>query len=161
MKKILMAALTASALSATPAMAQTVQTYAVTGTVNALCSISGATTAINFGTLTNTTGGFALQNASPSVTDSGAYCNQASTTVSIAHTNLTTTATSAGFTNTVVITPAISTPQHPTQIVGDVGPVALGAFTGLTVYATAANPGVPLVAGVYNGTITVTLAPSS
>jgi hypothetical protein len=158
MKKLLMTAAALSALAASPAMAATTANYDVTGTVAAACSISASGT-LAFGSLasgaTNTT------LTTQSSTDAAAFCNQAATTVTVAHTNMTTGASApTGFTNTVAFTPRIAT--QATTLTGDqTAGTALGAFNTLTVSAIPTQPTANLVAGSYSGSITITLAPNS
>ena len=163
MKKILMAALTASALSATPAMAQTA-TYAVTGSVASVCSAS-ATGTIAFGSLISSVTGFLTATSQPATADSGAFCNGAGTTVQVGHNDLVNTTTTqsgaapTGFTNTVTFTPKVVTSNktfNNNQALGTL----IGAFNGLTVTAENLSAGgdKPL-AGSYSGSITITLSP--
>ena len=160
MKKLLMAATAASALAASPALAATTADYAVTGNVAAVCSVTAAGT-VDFGALTGTNGAYSNSGISTEVTDSAAYCNQAATTVTISHTNLTTTTTGtlpATFTTTVVITPVVTADSGA---FGDVTGGTIGAFSSLKVKATATAPTLKLIAGAYTGSITITLSPAS
>jgi hypothetical protein len=172
MKKILMAAVAVSALSATPAMAQTgpSQTYTFDGTVAARCVITGASL-VSFGALTDESGAY-TSGASEDSVDSEAYCNQASTTATIKHTNLTTdSAASLGFTNVIPMSAALSTPQGASVVDETVASGTdesagttdeVNAFTGLKVTATLGSIGsAKLVAGTYEGSITVTLTPTT
>jgi hypothetical protein len=171
MKKLLMAAVAVSALVATPAMAATEQTYTFDGTVAAICTINGASL-VNFGALTDLNGAYTGNSTSQTATDTNAYCNQAATTASIKHTNLVTTNTAtAGFTNVIPMSASLTTAQSVTLAdatnasgtgtsAGSSG--TLGGFTGLSVTATLGSIGSDkLVAGTYNGSITVTLTPTS
>lgn len=162
MKKLLMAAAAASALAAAPALAATTADYAVTGSVAAVCSVT-ATGTVAFGALTSGTGAYTNSGTSTEATDSSAYCNQAATTVEITHTNLSTTTTGtipSTFTNTVVITPVVTT-DGPTLTGDKAAGTAIGAFSLLKVKATAATPSLKLIAGAYTGSITITLSPAS
>lgn len=161
MKKMMMAMLAASAAFATPAMAATSATYSVTGNVNAICSISAGVT-LDFGNLTDASGAFS-NSASPEATDANAYCNQAATTIQIAHSDMTTAgAASSGFTNVVGFTPVVT--ASSATFTGDkAAGTLIGAFSSLKVKAQSAAPsgGLKLVAGSYSGSITLTLTPAS
>lgn len=160
MKKILMAAVAASAIASSPAMAAVASTYDVTGSVAGVCSIS-ATGSIDFGALTDGTGAYSNTGTSTEATDSTAYCNQAATTVTITHTNLSTAASApTNFTNTVAFTPVVTTQQ--VTLTGDKpAGTLIGAFDVFKVKATATTPSLKLVAGNYSGSITITLAPTT
>lgn len=161
MKKLMMAALAASTLLATPAMAATTASYDVTASVAAVCSISATGAVLDFGALTDASGNFS-NTAAPETTDSAAYCNQASTKVAVSHTSLTNTVTApTGFTNIVTYTPVLTT--QATTLTGDQTVGAIGAFTTLKVKASsaAATGGAKLVAGSYTGAISITLTPAS
>lgn len=158
MKKLLMAATAASALAASPALAQTTAVYGVTGNVAASCSIT-ATGTLAFGSLA--TGATNATLATQSSTDSAAFCNQAQTTVTVTHADMTTSASApSGFTNTVVFTPEIQT-QATTLNGNQAALTTLGAFNTLTVRAIPTQPTLNLVAGSYAGSITITLSPAS
>ena len=163
MKKLLMAAVAASALVATPAMAQ-VSTYTVSGSVASICSASPTGT-IAFGSLINASTGFLSATSQPATADTGAFCNGAGTTVQVAHVDLVNTTTTqsgaapAGFTKTVTFTPKVVTSVG--ALSGDQAALtALGAFNGITVTAENLSAGgnKPL-AGAYSGSITITLSP--
>ena len=166
MKKMMMAALAASTLLATPAMAaDTVSVHAVTGSVTAICSAAAAAT-LAFGALTDASG--TLNATSQTVSDPTAYCNGAGTTVTVAHASLINTNVApslvtsppSGFTGTVTFVPEIV--AGATTLTGDKAALtALGAFSGISVTAkTLAASGKPL-AGNYAGSITVTLTPGT
>ena len=137
-------------------------TYDVTANVAAACSISTGQT-LAFGTLTDASLGNAAV-VTNVVTDSAAYCNQASTTMTVSHTNITTGGTPAvgsGFTNQVNYTPVVTINGNS---YGDVVGQLVGTFSSLIVKATTpvGVNGTKLVAGSYaNGAITITLAPMS
>jgi hypothetical protein len=165
----------ASGALASPAQAANTATYAMTGSVTTICT-AGAGGTLAFGTLINgTTGATSVQTPNPTSTDNTAFCNQANTTVRVQRTDLTTTsAASAGFTNTLLITTAkVTSPQNSTGITdnsatgGGTSPGisgTLGAFTQLTVTAAAGagSGGNSLVANnTYTGTVTITLTPTS
>ena len=166
---------------ASPAMAATTSTYAMAGSVTAICTVAAAGTTLSFGTLTDSTGVTSVQTANPFQADGTAFCNQAKTTVLVQRTNLISSALpSSGFTNTLLITNAkVVSPQNATGIT-DISALAgagtsagtsgtLGAFNILTVSALAgaASGGLSLVAGTvaagtaYAGTVTITLTPTS
>jgi len=171
MKKLPIAAVGLAAMASTPAMAAagTSQTYTFNGHVDALCSISGAA-AVDFGALTDGSGNYANPGAK-TATDTGANCNQAGTTATIKHTDLTTSnPATTGFTNIVPLSASLSTDQgvtiaDTTNASGSTASTGTGgtikAFTGLTVTATPGTPTARLVAGSYSGTVTVTLTPSA
>ena len=161
-KKLLLAAVAVSAIAATPAMAaDTVALCGISGSVGEVCSAS-ATGSIAFGALTDGTGTLNVT-SKDAAADTGAYCNGAGTTITIAHTNLvhsTGAGTApAGFTKTVTFVPEVD--AGATTKTGDIGPVALGAFSGLTVRAKslATSASAKPLAGSYSGSITVTLTP--
>jgi hypothetical protein len=162
MKKIITAAVAVSALSVSPAMAQTVSTYTVTGSVASICSAS-LTGAIPFGSLINPSTGFLSATSATATADTGAFCNGAGTTVEIGHSDLTnTTSTGAaptGFTKTVTFTPKVET-SVGTLSGNKTAGTSLGAFNGITVTAENLSAGgnKPL-AGDYSGSITITLSP--
>ncbi len=170
MKKLMLAAAVLTVVTATPAMAApgTSQTYTFTGSVAALCSISGQTT-VSFGALTDANGVYANPGAKDS-TDSGAYCNQSNTTATITHTNLVNSiAPASGFTNIVPMSASLTTDQttlaDATAATGagtSSGSTAtIGGFSSLKVTATPGTPSTKLEAGTYNGSITVVLSPAS
>lgn len=167
MKKLLMAAVAASALAATPALADTVSTYAVTGSVGEVCSANTSGT-IAFGALTDGNGALTATSQSANA-DTGAYCNGAATTVEVTHSDLKNTTVAAGlvtsppsgFTGTVSFVPEVV--AGATTITGDkASGTSLGAFSGLTVSATSLSAGgsKPL-AGSYSGSIVITLTPGA
>lgn len=157
-KLITVAAVAALAMGSSPAFAADA-TYTLTATVSSSCSVSAGTT-LAFGNLESTPGTFSPATATPSRTDSAAYCNQAGTTVDIAATPLATTnAAGTGFTNTLVVTPTITTPQGVTLNAGTAQ--AIGSFTGMTIAATLTSPTSKLVSGTYAGSITITLHPAA
>lgn len=168
MKKFLMAAVALTALTATPAMAAEEQTYTFDGTVASICTISGATK-VAFGALTDGNGAYNKSAATATATDSGAYCNQGLTTAAVKHTNLVNAvAASSGFTNVVPMSASLATTQgasiNDTSAAGSATGTSgtIGAFTGLSVTATLGSIGTDkLVAGTYDGSITVTLTPTS
>jgi len=158
MRKWMMAALAASTVAATPALAGTTATYTVNGSVDAACSISASGT-LDFGKLTDATGAFS-NTAAPSSADGNAYCNQAATTVTVAHTDLTTSGTpTTGFTNDVTYTPVLITSDR--TLTGNQTNATIGAFSSLTVKAQNAAASAKLVAGSYSGTISITLTPAT
>ena len=175
MKAILMTAAAFAALAAATPASATVPAgaaYSFDGSVAALCSIAGNASSVTFGALTDTNGAYTGAATSQQSTDTSAYCNQASTTATIQHTNLFTSNTaSTGFTNVVPMSASLSTTQgaslsDATSATGTGTSVGsngtIGAFTGLKVTATLGTIGSnKLVAGSYSGTITVTLTPSS
>jgi len=162
MKKILMAAVALATLGATPAMAaDSVAVYTVTGTVGAICS-ANTTGTIAFGNLVDSTG--TLNATTKEASDTGAYCNGVGTTVKVAHANLTkknyTDTPPSGFVSVVSFVPEIV--AGATTLTGDqASGTSLGAFSGLTVRATAPSvtTGTKPLAGDYEGSITVTLSP--
>ena len=160
MKKILMAAVALTAVTATPAFAaDTVATYSVSGNVDAICS-ANATGTIALGNLVDANG--TLNVSTGSASDTGAYCNGAGTTIQVAHASLTTGgAAAAGFTNTLTFTPKVT--AGATVFTGDQGAATpLGSFSGLTVEVTGLSAGSNKpVAGNYSGSITVTLSPGA
>lgn len=164
MKKLMTSAAVVAMLGATPAFAAgPTQTYNFDATVAAVCTISGAGTTVHFGALTDGAGAYTGGTTSKTATDSNAYCNQAGTKATISHVALTNTNTATtGFTNIVNFTPSLATTEGGTLITGDDATgTTLGAFSGLSVSAQLQAPTSKLVAGTYNGSITVTLAPQS
>lgn len=170
MKKLLIAAAAFTAMTATSATAGT--SYSFDGSVAALCSISGHAGSVSFGALTDGNGAYTASGSAEDAADDNAYCNQANTEASITHTNLfTTNGASSGFTNVIPMSAALSTTNggslSDSTSASGTGTSAgssgtIGAFTGLKVTATLGSIGSDkLVAGTYNGTITVTLTPSS
>jgi hypothetical protein len=175
MRKLLMAAVALTAVTATPALASTSQTYNFTGSVAAICTIAGAASTVDFGALTDGSGAYTQNGVAKDATDTDAYCNQAQTTASIKHTDLfTTNSASTGFTNVVPMSASLTTfvGASPAVVLADSTPASgstessgssgtVGAFTGLKVTATLGSIGSDkLVAGTYNGTITVDLTPA-
>ena len=162
MKKLLMAAVTLTAMAtipATPASAQAV--FNVSGSVTAVCSYTGGT--IAFGTITTDSAGNINSGQSASSTgQTGFYCNGAGTTLALTHTALTNAATPAsGFTSTIGYTPAVSV-GGVDQKVGDGNNNSFGAQAGsLVVDARDLTASGKLMAGSYAGTITLTLTPAS
>lgn len=173
MKKLMIAVAGFSALTAAPAFATTpTANYDFDGSVAAICTVSGHSGSVTFGALTDGNGAYTGDASSEDATDDAAYCNEANTTATISHTNLTTSNdASSGFTNVIPMSASLSTAQSASlsdsttasgtgTSSGSSG--TIGAFTGLTVTATLGSIGTDkLVAGTYNGTITVTLTPTS
>ena len=160
MKKIFIAALAASALTATPAMAQTA-TYAVSGMVNASCG-GPADAPIAFGTINTTTAGELAGGQSKSITQTPVYCNSTGTTIKITHSALTNTAIApTGFTSTISYTPVVDFGGH--TYTGDQNPaVLLGAAAGdLVVTASMLTATAKPMAGGYTGAIVLTLTPGA
>ena len=171
MKKLLITAVAFTAVTSAPALADPAS-YSFDGSVAALCSIAGHAESVSFGPLTDLNGAYTANGTSADATDDNAYCNQANTEATIAHTNLyTTNDAGTGFTNIVPMSASLSTTNGGSlsdsttasgtgTSTGSSG--TIGAFTGLKVTATLGTIGSDkLVAGTYNGTITVTLTPSS
>jgi hypothetical protein len=173
MKKLMMAAVALTALTATPALAApgTEQTNTFDGTVASICTISGASL-VHFGALTDASGAYTGNGTHQDATDSAAYCNQAATTASISHTNFVNANTATtGFVNVIPMSASLSTTE--TGSLADTSVASgtsastgtsgtIGAFTGLKVTATLGSVGTSkLVSGTYNGSITVTLTPTS
>jgi hypothetical protein len=161
MRKIVTIAAALSAFIAVPAFGatNTVATYAVSGTVSAVCS-ANASGSISLGNLVDGTG--TLNVSSGSASDTGAYCNGAGTTIEVSHTSLTTAGTaSTGFTNTLTYSPKVT--AGATVLTGDQpSGTSLGTFSGLTVEVTSLSAsGNKPVAGTYSGAITVTLSPGA
>jgi hypothetical protein len=171
MRKLLISAVAFTAISTTPALAAPAS-YSFDGSVAALCSISGHAGSVSFGPLTDGNGAYTGSGTSEDASDDNAYCNQANTEATITHTNLyTSNDASSGFTNVIPMSAALSTTQggalSDSTTASGTGTSSgssgtIGAFTGLKVTATLGTIGSDkLVAGTYNGTITVTLTPSS
>jgi hypothetical protein len=170
MKKLMLAAAAITAVTATPALAApgTSQTYNFTGSVAALCSISGAAATVNFGALTDANGAYANPGAKDA-TDTGAYCNQANTQATISHTDLVNAvAPASGFTNIVPMSASLTTDQTSladstaaSGTTASTGTTAtIGGFSSLKVTATLGTPSTKLESGAYNGSITVVLTPA-
>lgn len=170
MKKLLMAAVALTAMTASPALAApgTSQTYHFSGTVAALCSISGESATVSFGALTDANGVYVNPGAKDN-TDTGAYCNQSNTTATISHTNLVNSVSPAsGFTNIVPLSASLTTDQTTLTdstaasgsgtSAGSTG--TIGGFSSLKVTATPGSPSAKLESGTYNGSITVVLTPA-
>ena len=159
MKRQLMVAAALLAMSATPAYAQAV--FNVSGTVNAVCSYNGGT--IAFGTITtDSSGNINSGQSASSSAETGFYCNGAGTTLDLAHTALTTSATApSGFTSSIDYTPEAQIGSG-TPYSGDQTGTAFGAQAGsLVVSAKNLTATGKLMAGSYSGTITLTLTPAS
>lgn len=165
MKKLLMAAVAATAIGATPAMAATSASYDVTGTVGAVCSLSSGTP-IAFTGLTGADGSV-LSGATvvTPASDAGAYCNGAKSTLTVQHTKMKLQANGAdsnvtpptGFVSQIDYTPVITVGGLSTEY-NDGTAQSVGAFSGLTVSAKTPSvlSGKPL-AGDYKGTITISV----
>jgi hypothetical protein len=162
MKKLLMAAVAAAALSATPAFAtatgQASQDYAVTGTVASQCGGLSAGS-VAFGTIATQANGTVTSGSSTSgASSAAAFCNTAST-INFTHDDMTADHThtgATGYTDTLTYTPVV-------KVNGSA--VATGAsFTSgsIDVSATGLSSGgnIPF-ADSYTGKITVTLTPGS
>lgn len=165
MKKLLMAAVAVSGLATTPAFAAPVSVdYTFNGAVTTACSITAASA--TFATSLSTGGTY---NGAQAITadDATAFCNQAGTTVDVTHTALTyqgTFTATPGFTGSLEYTPSISTDNGGPAFSGNASGHVFGAFSGLHVTATtpATVPGGDkLIAGNYQGKITVTLNPAT
>lgn len=153
MKKLMtVAAVGALALGSDPAFAAGTA-YTFDATVAPVCSLSASSA--SFGTITdaNATGAVAIANDS-------SYCNAAGTKVTVSH-NLLHTASATpvptGFTNDIEFVPTVTTNEGETVVGDQSTPVNLRAFTGVHVKATLNAPSGHLVAGTYNGSITLTL----
>lgn len=160
MRKLLMAAVALTAMSATPAFAQSAN-FTVSGSVNAVCSFTGG--AISFPTITtNADGTIAASQSASSSAQAGFYCNGAGTTLTLAHSALTNAATpGSGFTSTIDYTPAAVVGGVDKQV-GDGTNATFGAQAGsLVVDARNLSATGKLMAGSYSGAITLTLTPAS
>lgn len=160
MKKILMAAVAVSGLTATPAMAAGAN-YAVTGTVTAVCSVTTSGT-LTFGTDVNSSGLNVTATATNEADDSTAYCNGYATKLTVAKVAMTNTSVTgtapSGFTKTIDFTPVVTIRGSEHNVTTD---TLVGAFQGLKVKATNPTTGADkALAGNYSGSITVTLAPA-
>jgi len=164
MKKFLMAAVTFTALASVPAMPAAAADFGVTGTVAATCNYSGGT--IDFGPIsTNSDGTITSGQSKSSAAQTGFFCNGASTTLALSHSAMTNTvAAASGFTSTILYTPAVKVGGVDKQV-GDAASTSLGAIAGdLVVDArnlSTAGGTDKLMAGTYNGTITLTLTPAA
>lgn len=161
MKKLLMAAIAVTSIAATPAMAADAA-YTVDATVAPTCTIA-ATGTLSFGALTSTATSFSAATSNPTYTDTTAYCNQASTKITVTHTDMTASNghSSPGFANSVAIVPSVATSNHAAYSGDQTVAVPVGAFTSMTVSATATAPSSPLIASAYAGSISITLVPAS
>jgi hypothetical protein len=161
MKKLLLAAVAASALSASPALAADA-TYTVTGTVTAVCSVTTGTT-LAFGSDINSGGLNLTATTTNEVDDTAAYCNGSGTTLTVSKVDMTNQtvagAAPSGFTKTISFTPVVTIGGTGHGVVTG---QSVGAFQGLKVKATNPSTGSDkALAGSYSGSITVTLAPAA
>ena len=161
MKKILMAAVAITAISATPAMAANVtQAFQVTGIVSGSCNtMTGGTAA--FGTITpDAATGFVTSGTASTVTQN-VFCNAAGSTISYASTGTLTnlaSAPNASFTNTLSYAPAVTLDGTAVPAGGSL-PVSSGS---LVVGAGSLSSSSKIaVSGSYAGSITVTLTPGA
>lgn len=159
MKKILMAAVTLAAIASVPSTASAAD-FTVSATVAPVCSYSGGS--IAFPTLTVQSDGTLSANQSSSSTgQTGFYCNGAGTTVALSHVAMTTSASAPGFVNSINFTPVV-TVGGTDLVTGDkTAGTSFGAQSGsLVVTAKNLTAGGKVIAGDYNGSITLTLSPA-
>lgn len=160
MKKLLMAAVALTAMSTTPAFAQSA-TFTVSGSVDAVCSFTGGS--ITFPTIaTEADGTITASQSASSAAQTGFYCNGAGTSLTLAHSALTNAATpGVGFTSTIDYTP-VAVLDGVDQQTGDGTNSTFGAQAGsLVVDARDLSATGKLMAGSYSGSITLTLTPAS
>jgi hypothetical protein len=172
MKKILMGAVGLAGLMATPALAAAPSaTYNFDGSVASVCTIAGAAATVGFGALTDSAGTYSQGGVSKDASDTNAYCNQGLTTATISHTNMVNTnVAGAGYTSVLPMTASLTTPESGTLNDSSVASgtasssgttATIGSFSALKVTATLASGPYKLTSGAYNGSITVTLTPTS
>lgn len=171
MKKFLMLAAAAAAVSATPAMAATNSaTYDVKASVSAFCTaLTSSSTALDFGSLDsfiNADGTLGTNSLSKNVQQTNVVCNGAGTTITVTPTAMTNTNSAltdtSQFTKTINYTTTVSLAGSSVTV--DSLPHNVGALNGtLSVTASNLSPagGLALYAGSYAGTIVVTLTPSA
>lgn len=168
MRKLLMAAVALTAVTAAPAFAApTVANYTVSGDVTAVCAAT-ATGAIPFGSLTDGNG--TLNATDKETSDTTAYCNGGGTKVQIGHVDLThktfTGTPPTGFVKVVSFTPEVafgSGTGAVTKTGDQASGTSLAAFSGMVVRAKgpSVTSGTKPLAGDYEGSITVTLTPGA
>jgi hypothetical protein len=160
MRKIVIAAVTFTAIAVLPAAPAAAADFTVTGSVTATCNYSGGT--IPFGTIgVNSDGTIASGQSASSTAQTGFYCNGAGTTLDLAHTAMTDGVTApSGFTSTIDFTPAVKVGGTDKKV-GDGTGTALGAIAGsLVVDARTLTATGKLTAGTYSGSVTLTLTPA-
>ncbi len=159
MKKMLIATVALATFAATPSMAAD---FTVSGTVNAVCSYTGGS--ISFNTIaTNADGSIAGSQSASSTGQAGFYCNGANTTATLSHAALSNGNASppSGFTGTINFTPVVKV-DGADLVTGDQSSVAFGAQAGsLVVEARTLTASGKVLAGSYNGSITLTLTPTA
>lgn len=159
MKKVLMAAVALTAVTATPAFAED---FAVTGKVAATCNYTGGT--IAFGTIqTNADGTLVANQKASSTAQTGFYCNGGSTKATVTHSPLSsgTGAAATGFVNSIGFTPVVSI-GGVDVVTGDASGASISATSGsLVVRADNLTASGKVQAGDYTGQIVLTLTPGA
>jgi spore coat protein U-like protein len=166
MKTAIIGAL-ALTLAATPAFGQATanpavsQDFAVSGSVNARCTV-GSTSPLAFGAINLNTDGTLASGQSRNAT-LAIYCNGANTKLNVAGSNIDNTSVAgeapSGFTKTLALASTASI-GGVTASLSDTSGVLLGAVAGdLTVSTGVLSASARPMAGNYTGTITVTLTP--
>lgn len=162
MKKYLMMAAAVVAVSATPAMAAT---YDVKANVTAFCTtLTGSTSDLDFGTLTVGADGKLTGTYTKNSSQANVVCNGSNTSITVAKTAMTNSATlhdSTNFTNTIDYTPTVTLAGHSVTVDGAAH--AIGELVGtlsITADTLAPSGSKALLAGSYAGTIVVTLTPT-
>jgi hypothetical protein len=162
MKKILMAAVALTALTATPAMAVTPvgQSFDVTGNVASACaSMTGGTAA--FGTITPGADGKVTSGTASTVSQS-VYCNSAGSKISYSSTgkllNASPAAVGAAYTKELSYNPVVT--LGGTQVAADGSTDVSSGTLVVSASGLSSNSLIP-IAGDYAGSITVTLTPGA
>jgi hypothetical protein len=160
MKKVLIAAVMATAITAGAAAPADAADFTVSGSVTPTCNYTGGT--IPFGTIgVNSDGTIASGQSASSTAQTGFFCNGAGTTLGLSHAAMTDGVTApSGFTSTIDFTPAVKVGGTDKQV-GDGTGTSFGAIAGsLVVDARTLTATGKLTAGTYNGSVTLTLTPA-
>ena len=160
MKKIIIAAVMATGITAGAAAPAAAADFTVSGAVTATCNYTGGT--IPFGTIgVNSDGTIASGQSASSTAQTGFFCNGAGTTLDLSHTAMTDGVTApSGFTSIIDFTPAVKVGGTDKQV-GDGTGTSFGAIAGsLVVDARTLTATGKLTAGTYSGSVTLTLTPA-
>lgn len=160
MKKILMAAVAFTAITATPALAQSSGTFTVSGSIAGQCGGLGAGL-IQFNQIATAANGQVSDNRSLQSTAQNVFCNAGGSTISIIKNNMTNNTVvtdTTNFTNTISYDAAVTIGGTPYA-----NNDAVNILSGnLVVTASNLSSGGKIpVSGAYSGTVVVTLTPGA
>lgn len=159
MKKILMAAVAFTAITATPALAQSSGTFTVSGSIAGQCGGLGAGL-IQFNQIATAANGQVSDNRSLQSTAQNVFCNAGGSTISIEKNNMTNNTVvtdTTNFTNTISYDAAVTIGGTPYSN----GAVNILSGNLVVTASNLSSGGKIPVSGAYSGTVVVTLTPGA